>query len=242
MKQTPRLDYTRLADSIRDKQLVDPDALKHTLDHAEATGALFTDLLVREGLISDWELCRVAAEVFHLAFMPVELYEPNKELIDDLDTSLLRQHILVPLDRFGDILTIAMPGMVPSEVLNEIAEQAKVTVLPVVGSVRGNADWLEANLPESKMLKALATEVESDESWGELFDVGDDAVQKGLDDIDFSVVPEDEGGADLDVESELKGPSTADSAPTSLAADETFTDDEDNPLGLDLDLDLEDPA
>jgi hypothetical protein len=184
LKLSQRLDYDRLADSIRDKQLIDPAILKQALDHARSSGALFTEILVREGLIADWELSRLAAEVFNLAFLPVEFYEPRSELLEDFDTTFLRQNILVPLDRYGDLVTIAMPAMVPSDVLAEIEEQLSVSVLPVVGSVSGNSGWLETNLPESRMLRALANEVEADGAWGELFDAGDEAVKTGLDEPD----------------------------------------------------------
>ena len=172
VKQTLRLDYDRFADSIRDKQLVEPAALKQVLDQSQSSGALFTDLLVRDGHLSDWEVSRLAAEVFGLAFLPTEFYEPNTELIECFDSTFLRHNILVPLDRFGDLITVSMPGMVPTEVLREIEEKLSVTVLPVVGSVSGNSAWLEANLPEAKMLKALASEVEAGDGWGELFDAG----------------------------------------------------------------------
>jgi hypothetical protein len=179
VKHNLRLDYERLADTIRDKQLVDPEALRHTLHQAQATGALFTELLVRDGLLTDWELCRLASEVFNLAFLPVDFYEPDKDLIARFDPEFLRQYGLVPLDCFGSLLTVAMPGMVPTEILNEVEERLSVTVLPVVGSVGGNQAWLDRHLPANPVFRKLAEEVAT-EGWGELFDVGDAAVQTDL--------------------------------------------------------------
>lgn len=236
VKQSLRLDYDRLADSIRDKQLIDSEVLKQVLDQARASGSLFPELLVNEGLLSDWEVSRVAAEVFNLAFLPVEYYEPDLELLEKFDSTFLRQNILVPLDRFGDVLTVAMPGMVPSEVLTEIEENQGVTVLPVVGSVRSNANWLETNLPEAKVLKAIVDEVESDDSWGALFDVGDEAVRTGLDveAVTFDPEREDEP-IDLADEDE---PTRAAVAPKRMP-EPAESGDEAETLELDLDLDLD---
>lgn len=183
MKQTQRLDYERLADSIRDRQLIDSEALRHTLHQALSTGALFPELLVREGLLSDWELCRIAADVFSLAFVPVELYAPNEELIALFDVEFLRQYCLVPLDRFGDLVTFAMPGMVPSEILTELQERHSIKILALVGSVGGNQSWLEKHLPPPTSLTQITDEFAADGEggeWGGIFDAGDAAVQEDL--------------------------------------------------------------
>lgn len=235
VKQTLRLDYDRFADSIRDKQLVEPAALKQVLDQSQSSGALFTDLLVRDGHLSDWEVSRLAAEVFGLAFLPTEFYEPNTELIECFDSTFLRQNILVPLDRFGDLITVSMPGMVPTEVLREIEEKLSVTVLPVVGSVSGNSAWLEANLPEAKMLKALASEVEAGDGWGELFDAGDAAVQTDLDEVGFADDPSDSTIATVDDVDSVLGSSSAPPADTTETRGAVTND-----LDLDLELDLGD--
>ena len=230
MKQSLRLDPLRLADSIRDKQLADPAALKRVLDDSQATGNLFTEAIVRSGLIADWELCRIAAEVFNLAFLPVESYEPDMSLIEAFDSSFLRENLLVPLDRFGNLLTVAMPCMVPNEVLQEIEKKLDVKVLPVIGSVGGNAAWLDENLPEARMLQALANEVESDE-WGELFDVGDAAVQTGLQDDGLPAEDDDS----LIVES-VEGDQTA-GDPSGAAPTHSGLEDE-----LLSSLDIEEPG
>ena len=173
-----RLHYEILVDSLKDRQLVDPEALNHILHQCESTGALLPGLLVTEGLISDWELARVTCDVFGLPFLPLEAYEPNAELIDKLDPNFLRQYQVVPLDRFGKLVTVAMPGMVPGEVLAEIEEKLEVKVLPIVGSVAGNMRWLEDHLPPPD---AIEFEAEADDgAWSNVLDMGDQAVQSGI--------------------------------------------------------------
>jgi len=183
VKQIQRLDYERLADSIRDRQIIDAEALRHTLHQALSTGALFPELLVREGLLSDWELCRIASDVFNLAFAPVDIYEPNEELVSLFNADFLRQYCLVPLDRFGDLVTVAMPGMVPSEILRELEERHKINVLALVGSVGGNQAWLDQHLPKAETFDTTAEGFDGSTEggqWGGLFDAGDAAVQEDL--------------------------------------------------------------
>jgi hypothetical protein len=139
---------------------------------------------VHANLVSDWELSRIVCEMYGLPFLPVEMCEPDPRAREKLDTHFLLEHGLVPMSRFGGLLTIAMPGMVPAEVLGELAALTDLTILPIVGSVRSNRRWLEANLhaalaaalpsPSAEAVAQATTE------WGSIFDAGDAAVHLDL--------------------------------------------------------------
>ncbi len=171
-----RLDYELLVESLKDRNLVDPEALSHILHQCESTGALLPALLVSEGLVSDWELARITCDVFGLPFLPLESYEPKRELADQLDANFLRQYLIVPLDRFGGLMTVAMPGMVPGVVLTAIEKKLDVKVLPIVGSVQGNMRWIEEHLPPPETLQ-ITEEEARDGDWTDVLDLGDQAVK-----------------------------------------------------------------
>lgn len=193
-----RLDYDLLADTLRDRQLVAADPLNHILHQVQSTGALLPGLLVKEGLISDYELARVACEVFALPFFPVDLYQPDKALLEQFDPDFLRHYALVPLDRRGKLVVVAMPGMVPAEVLLEAESVLQAKIVPVVGTVGGNSRWLEDNLPPPQALN-LGSEAESGD-WSAVLDMGEEAVQTRLDqpESEFSL-PADELEASLEL-------------------------------------------
>lgn len=180
VKNKQRLDHELLADSLRDRRMVEPKTLEHLLQQCHQTGALFTEQLVRDGVVSDWELAQVCCEAFGLPFLPVDLYEPDLELIGLFDPQTLRQSALVPLERFGDVLVVAMPCMVPSEVLDEIADHLGVKVMPVVGSVRANVRFLDENLPNVATELARVAEEADGGAWADVLDMADAAVQVDL--------------------------------------------------------------
>jgi len=182
--KSPNLDYRRLADHLTHKGLVERETVQHVLQQCNATGALFPEVLVQEGLVSDWELSRLCAELFHLPYLPVEAYPPSEEARAGLDFAYLRQYGLIPLDRFGDLLTISMPGVVPSEVLSSIGGWNRDGgILPVVGSVVENRRWIEENLvePEQGGLESFSAALpDDDSSWANLFDEADLALNQEL--------------------------------------------------------------
>ena len=184
MKQN--LDYRRLADHLTDRDLVDAATIQHVQHQCASTGALLTEILVRENLVSDWEISRICAELFNLPFLPVDTYPPSSEALEGLNPDYLRQYGLVPLDRFGEVLTLSMPGIVPVEVLEVMREEYNVKILPVIGSVKTNREWLEEHLPSGDAVSLeqfSAALPEDDSSWANIFDEGDEAVQAGLQEL-----------------------------------------------------------
>ena len=196
MKSTQRLDYNRLSDALVERGLVGRDIINHILHQCQTTGSLLSDLLVGEDIVSDWELSRVACELYHIPFVTVDICPPADDAMEGLDPDYLRQYALVPLERFGKLLTVAMPGLVPTDVLEGISVEEGGRVLPLVGTVKTNRRWLLEHLPPPVMPSVLASDGEavtlgSDESWTNIFDAGDEAVQLELNGL------LDEGAAEL---------------------------------------------
>ncbi|MEZ5979620.1 MAG: hypothetical protein R3F34_15585 [Planctomycetota bacterium] len=179
MKNKQRLGHESLVDALRARGLVQAKTLEHILHQCQQTGALLTEQLVRDGIVSDWELAQLCSETFGLPFMPVDLYEPDRDLLALFEPEVLRQNALVPLERFGKILVVAMPCMVPSDVLESIQDRLDAKVMPVVGSVRANVRFLEENLAAVPSLTAVAEEVDAGD-WSDVLDMGDAAVQVEL--------------------------------------------------------------
>ena len=178
MKISQRLDYNRLAEVLFDLEAVEHDTLQHILQQSFNTGEIFPEVLVREGLIADWELSRITCEAFHMVFLSVDFYEPSNEAMAIFDREILHQHCLVPLDVFDDLVTVAMPALTPSEVLVSLSEQIGKVIQPAVGTAASNRRWLleHAPLTVSAEDPASALPADGEEDWGSVFDEGDAAV------------------------------------------------------------------
>lgn len=148
MKSAHRFDYTRFGEALIERGLIDREVLGHVLHQVNASRSLLPEVLVRENLVSDWEVSRVACEIYHLPFLTVEHYPPATTALEGYDLAYLRHFALVPLDRYGSLVTVIMPGLVPSEVLEGLRPGQNGRVLPVVGSVVSNRQWLEANFAQ----------------------------------------------------------------------------------------------
>lgn len=140
----------------------------------------FTETLVTEDLIGDWELSRVVCDLYGLAFLPVDICTPDPGALEGIDRGFLLHHRLVPLTRQGRTLTVAMPAMVPADVLSTLEAAAEMRVMPVVGSVVTNNRWLQEHVTETVVPPPLPHEAEQAGEWSNIFDVGDAAVLMDL--------------------------------------------------------------
>jgi len=181
LKYSQRLDYARLAETLLERGLVAPEPVRELLQLSREGGMGFCEALVTSSLMADWELAQLISETFQLPFMPIELLVPNPAAQEVIDKDFFIQHNLVPVDVFGQILTVAMPGLVPAEVLAQIAAQTDSEVLPLVSSVESNRRWVSDNL-EARVVP------EREGGWGSIFDEADAEVLAGL---------EEPGGFDL---------------------------------------------
>lgn len=179
MKSSQRLEYAHLAQVLGQKGLVDAQRLHLALQTSGASHTSFTEILIGDNLISDWDLSRTVCDMYNLPFLPVDIHPPAENILEGMDREFLRRHRLIPVDRNGQLLTVCMPAMVPAEVLGQLAAELDVQIAPVVGTVQTNNRWFDEHMPAGETPPALPGEA-SNGGWGNIFDDGDASVLEAL--------------------------------------------------------------
>ena len=190
MKTSQRLDNNRLSEVLAERGLVEPQALREAANFAAHGKIPMSEALVTANLVQDWELARIVSEIYNLPFLPIELVDPDTRALEGIDPQFLVENCLVPVGRYGQVLTVCMPAMVPADVLGLLAATTDLVILPLVGSVRSNRQWLDKNLSAQPPVGAQAPAAEAEQEqasegaprqpgpgeWGSLFDQADAAV------------------------------------------------------------------
>ncbi len=217
MKSSQRLDNNRLSEVLAERGLVEPQALREAANFAVHGKIPMSEALVTANLVQDWELARIVSEIYNLPFLPVELMDPDPRALEGIDPQFLVENCLVPVGRYGQVLTVCMPAMVPADVLGLLAATTDLVILPLVGSVRSNRNWIDKNLaapspampaqaaagagaePESERPAGAAPQGAPGE-WGSLFDQADAAVL-----LDLQVPASDGENDGIDAFGEMLG-------------------------------------
>ncbi|MFT6107550.1 MAG: hypothetical protein ACJA2W_000457 [Planctomycetota bacterium] len=215
MKYTQRLDYGRLAEVLHERGLAGLDAIRELLQLSQDGGMPFCEALVTSNLVSDWDLSKVVCETFQLPFLPLDLITPNPAALEEINVADFQKHQLVPLDVFGQVLTVVMPGLVPAEVLAHIAAMSDFEVLPVVGTVESNRRWITENMAEvppaaageggwESMFDEADASLEdspgADADSSEALSLLDDPLLEEGDTLEESILPMDDGSLEIEHE------------------------------------------
>ena len=191
MKSRLRIDYGRLAEVLAERGIVDARAIQDALQFSQRGGPPFPEALVTANLVADWELSRLACEIYGLPFLTVELADPDPKAAAGLDAAFLTKECIVPISRHGKVLSVLMPSLSTTETLDSLAAKSGLTVLPICGTVRTNRQWLETkfNQREDTQLRLEPTDLTGADAggWSNLFDEADAAVR-----LDLKQVPPDD--------------------------------------------------
>jgi hypothetical protein len=180
VKSRQRLEYGRLAEVLAERGIVDARAIQDALQFSQRGGPPFPEALVTANLVADWELSRLVCEIYGLPFLTVELVDPNPKAMAGLDQAFFIKECIVPLSRHGNVLTVLMPALTTTEILDRFSSQSGISILPICGTVRANRVWLEQKLSTQTPAAALPATHEGAEpgstDWSSLFDEADAAV------------------------------------------------------------------
>jgi len=182
VKTSHRFDFSRLAELLAERGLVEPQALQEALQLSRQGNMPFPEALVGSNLVADWELSRLVCELYGLPFLTVDVIEPDKRALEGIDAGFLIEHGLVPVSRHGRVLTVLMPALVRGDVLAALGRETGLFILPAVGTVTTNRRWLETRLQPSIAAALPAAPVDArsgepgDGTWSTLFDAADAAV------------------------------------------------------------------
>ena len=187
MKGIEKLTSVRLAEVLSQKNAVATDAITEALYTQDQFGEPFVDVLVSSDRISEWDLAKVVVEHFQLPFMMASNYSIDIEVKDRIPKEILFKHQIVPLDVFGDAVTLVMPILTPFEVLTQIQTEHKCEVFPYVGLISENKrvlgetfedfkDW-QANEASKKEKTRKRKPSKQGNDWMNIFDDADAKVR-----------------------------------------------------------------
>lgn len=189
MKGLEKLTPIRLAEVLTQKGLVPNEIITDALYAQDRHGEAFAEVLVSSGHIAEWDLAKVVVEQFQVPFLMASVYDVNPAAVAALPKELLFQHLIVPLDRFDNVVTVVMPILTPFEVMMRLTKESSCSIFPYVGLITENTkvltdlypdftEWRkDQNARREQKRKARADRGEATGDWMNMFDSADAKVR-----------------------------------------------------------------
>jgi len=123
-----------LGDSLVEKGVITAEQLSQAELEAKADAEPLRKILTKKGLISEEDLTAFLSQQFNVPFVDLANYLIDPEVIDLIPEGLARKHLLIPILRIGDDLTVAMVD--PSDVfaLDELHMKTGLSIEPALAT------------------------------------------------------------------------------------------------------------
>ena len=192
MKGIEKITSVRLAEILTERQIVTSEVITDALYSQDKNGDPFVQVLVDGGHITEWDLAKIVTENFNLPFLMAGSYQITPEAKARIPQETLFKYTMVPLDTFGDIVTVAMPVMLSFENIAKIQKDHNCDLFPYVGLISENKNVLKEMFPdyehwlatdqkrreEENVRRKALPKKGSDSDWMSIFDAGDEAIQQ----------------------------------------------------------------
>ncbi|MGI8908641.1 MAG: type IV-A pilus assembly ATPase PilB [Candidatus Sumerlaeaceae bacterium] len=125
---------------VRDNVISDAD-LELALSQQGDKGGSLGRILIDNGYASEWELAAALGKQLEVPFITLSHYEIDPEILSSIPADIVRKYQIIPVDKTGDTLTVALSDPSNIVLLDELRLVTKCKIVPVISF---ESDILEA--------------------------------------------------------------------------------------------------
>jgi hypothetical protein len=122
-----KLTRTRLDDVLVEEGALDRRQVEEAQAEQERTGKPLGEVLVTRELLPDYDLAKLVVTHYPLPFLDLAGFTTRREIMALLPEDFCLRNAVLPLDQFGDVLTLAVCEVPSMELLEDIVTRTKLT-------------------------------------------------------------------------------------------------------------------
>jgi type IV pilus assembly protein PilB len=140
-----RLTKKKLGEILVEQNLLSPEQVQDALRMQHQTGLMFGETLVQSKLITEDKIVAVLVAQFGIPFVKPSHYKIPKELLEIFEPQMMRRFQFVPMDSIGNVLVIAIAGLLSEDVFKEIETQTGCSLQVFLTKMSEIENVLKAN-------------------------------------------------------------------------------------------------
>lgn len=112
--------YKQLGELLVERGIIDQKQLEKTLAVQREKGGLFGEILVELKFAKEEDIAQALTAQYGFPYLPLNNYEINSEIIEVIPARVARQYVLMPIDKIGNNLTIAMANPLNLQAIEDV--------------------------------------------------------------------------------------------------------------------------
>lgn len=115
-----RVNSKQLGELLVEAGLITRDQLNHALEVQKDKGGLIGQVIVDLRYVSEEAIAQAITAQYGFPYLPLESYEIDPEIVKIVPKNVAIQYCLIPVDKIGNNLTIAMANPLNSQAVEDI--------------------------------------------------------------------------------------------------------------------------
>jgi len=123
-----------LGEILVERGIITADQLKEVLDTQIQQGGLVGEIIVKLRFATEEEIAQCLSFQYGFPYLPLENYDIPDEVIQLVPKNVAQHYCLVPIDKIGNTLTIAMANPLNVEAAEDLEDVTSLGIQIFVGT------------------------------------------------------------------------------------------------------------
>ena len=150
MKQFKKTTNKQLGELLIERGFINHEQLNLAIDHQKKHGGLLGEVLVELRFATEKDIAQALTAQYGFPYLPLSNYEIDQEVIDTVPENLCRKFCLIPIDRIGKSLTLAMANPLNVQAAEDVELITGCTVQVFVSTSTEVKDMLNKYFKKSE--------------------------------------------------------------------------------------------
>ena len=124
----------KIGEVLIERGVITRDQLDQALAKQKEIGGMIGQVLIQLGYVNETEIALALTAQYGFPYLPLDSYEIDKNLMETVPVNVARQHCLIPIDRIGNALTLAMADPTNMKAIEEVEKLTRCVVQSFVST------------------------------------------------------------------------------------------------------------
>src|SRR3989338_1453604 len=134
MKQYRKATNKHLGELLVERGVIDKEQIKMAIAYQKEKGGLFGEVLVELKFATEEDIAQALTAQYGFPYLPLSNYEIDHEVIKTVPEHVCRQFCLIPIDKIGKSLSLAMADPLNVQAAEDVELITGCTVQAFVGT------------------------------------------------------------------------------------------------------------
>ena len=115
-----RINNKQLGELLLDRGIITQAQLDQSLNVQRDKGGLIGEILVELGFVKEDDIAQSLTAQYGFPYLPLSNYDVNTDITSIIPGRVARQYLLVPIDKIGNNLTLAMSNPLNVQAIEDV--------------------------------------------------------------------------------------------------------------------------